>query len=543
MLKVVSVEHMRRIEAAADASGLSYDTMMQNAGTAAAQRIADYLADSTSEQHIVFLIGPGNNGGDGLVAGHVLAQMDQRFKIAFYLLTRRTEDDSNFKAVTDSGLSVVYAQDDAGFAALRRLTTEADVLVDALFGIGVRLPLRENAAAALREVRQVMDKRQSEAEHLWTMPAWPQQRVPDRRPYVVAIDCPSGLDCDTGAMDANTIHAQETITFIAAKPGLFVFPGATAVGTVLVATIGIPSDLPELEEASTVLVDDFLVRDLLPERRLDANKGTFGKTLIVAGSSRYVGAAGLSALAAYRTGTGLVTVGTPEPVVNKLAGHILEPTWLPLPHEAGMVSEKAVQIIRDELPKYDALLAGSGWGQSDGTREFLDHLLNQPIPSPMVMDADGLNLLAGMPGWWSQIPDYTVITPHPGEMARLAGISTAEVQANRRAIALAKAAEWRVVLVLKGAHTLIATPDGQLFILPFKTDALATAGTGDILAGTIAGFLSQGLNPLHAAVCGGYLHGLAGMWAARRTGNTRSVTAGDVLQALSPALTHIERGG
>jgi NAD(P)H-hydrate epimerase len=292
--------------------------------------------------------------------------------------------------------------------------------------------------------------------------------------------------------------------------------------------------------------------------------------LIVAGSTNYIGAAGLSAMAAYRTGAGLVTVGGVGPVVSALAGRFLAPTWLLLPHEMGVIAESAAQVIARELAGYSAMLLGSGWGKETTTRDFLLKLLDLPNDSgkphkrhsmgftvttdkspgeaetntpsvlpPLVIDADGLNLLAQVENWWELLPPHTIITPHPGEMARLAGLTTAEVQADRETIALQKAAAWGVVLVLKGAHTLITTPDNRLFTLPFKTDALATAGTGDVLAGTITGFLAQGVDPVKAAVLGGYIQGMAGEQAARQIGNTRSVAADDVLNNLGAALTII----
>jgi NAD(P)H-hydrate epimerase len=390
------------------------------------------------------------------------------------------------------------------------------------------------------------------------------------RPYVLAVDCPSGLNCDTGELDKNTIHADETVTFIAAKPGLFEFPGAGAVGRLHVATIGVPSDLPELKNVNYALIDGAAVRPLLPERSSDANKGTFGKALIVAGSTNYMGAPGLAALAAYRVGVGLVTVGAPQPVVDVVSAHLFEPTWLLLPHDMGALAASAVQIVQKEMATYNALLLGPGWGREQTTREFLTTLLHsdsetaKPHPQrsigflekiadtesrakesapklpSLVIDADGLNLLSDLDEWWKLLPENTIITPHPGEMGRLAKLETRDVLAKRVEIARAKAAEWKVILVLKGAHSLIAAPDGRLSVLPFKTDALAKAGTGDVLAGMITGFLAQGVSPYDAAVAGGYVHGLAGTLAAQKSGTTRSLIASEVADTVAEALSLIE---
>jgi NAD(P)H-hydrate epimerase len=567
MLKVVSVASMRQIEADADAAGLSYDTMMQNAGRATAKRAMTVL-ENRPDARVTVLVGPGNNGGDGLVAGLILAH-EGGAQVRFYLLNTRSEADANFKAVQDAGLFVALAESDHDFRVLRNMVASADVVLDALFGIGVRLPLKGEAEKVLRNVRQALGDTQQPVDEVGETitPSVPRNASPTSRPYVIAVDCPSGLECDTGELDKNAIPADETITFIAAKPGLFKFPGAGAVGLLHVATIGVPADLPALQKQSYEIADSKIVRDLLPSRSQDSNKGTFGKALVIAGSTNYVGAPGLAALAAYRTGTGLVTIGAPGPVVGALSGHFLEPTWLMLPHDLGVLAEAAAALIHSEMGSYDALLLGPGWGREAATRAMLVKLLTQqgetskrrPIGfgredkkteaseenaahfPPLVVDADGLNLLSEIEDWWQLLPPNTVITPHPGEMGRLAKLETSIVQAQRWELAVQKAAQWNVILLLKGAHTLIAEPSGKMVVLPFKTDALSTAGTGDVLAGIITGLLAQGLQPFDAAVVGGYLHGLAGEQAAKKQGSTRSVIAGDVLAALSEAISLVEK--
>jgi NAD(P)H-hydrate epimerase len=388
------------------------------------------------------------------------------------------------------------------------------------------------------------------------------------RPYIIAVDCPSGLDCDTGEMDKNALHADESVTFIAAKPGHFIFPGAEAVGKLTISHIGIPASTSGLREEKREIADAQTVRELLPPRPADANKGTFGRVLVVGGSVNYTGAAALCAMSAYRAGAGLVTVGAPGPVISALAAHILEATWLLLPHDMGVIASSAVTVLKEELPKYDALLVGPGMGREKTTRELLQGVFEQQakaVPSrraigfampqsdaasneenggiklpPLVIDADGLNLLSEIDNWWTLLPTGTIITPHPGEMARLAKMEITDVQANRFNIAAEKAAEWKVVLILKGAHTLIAEPGGRITVLPFKESALATAGTGDVLAGMIAGLVAQGVKPFEAALVGGYLHQLAGSEAARRVGSGRSVIAGDVLASIADAYRILE---
>ncbi len=557
MIKVVSVEQMRQIEAAADASGVSYADMMENAGQAVALRVIDILAQlpDPSEARVTLLIGPGNNGGDGLVAGRAISEQSGAL-VRFYLLTRRADDDPHMKAIQDRGLFIAHAEDDQRFRVLTNMVASAHVVVDALFGIGLQLPLRDNASKLLRAVRQALDEGDAiEGRPIRLAAPAPRRMV---RPYVIAVDSPSGLDCDTGKLDKQALSADETVTFIAAKPGLFAFPGASAVGSLTVASAGVPGSTDGLKDAQRSVVDPDSARALLPARPADANKGTFGKVLILGGSANYVGAPGMAARAAYRSGAGLVAVGAPEPTIAALAGHLLETTWLLFPHDMGVLSADAAPYIREEAAKYNVMLIGPGWGREKTTRELLLKLLDDETTRPMrrvigfsvetdagqpgagslpplVIDADGLNLLSEIDEWWTHLPEGTTLTPHPGEMARLAGVETSDVQARRWEIAEEKAREWNVILVLKGAHTLIAAPDGRVAALPFKTSALAHAGTGDVLAGAIAGMLAQGLKPYDAAVAAGYLHGLAGEQAALKVGSERSVIAGDVIEALPEA--------
>ncbi|HLV35678.1 MAG TPA: NAD(P)H-hydrate dehydratase [Spirillospora sp.] len=528
MLKIVSVEQMRQIEAAADSSGLTYDMMMQNAGRAAARR-ALALLNGHSDARVTVLVGKGNNGGDGLVAARVIAEESDAL-VRCYLLSKRT-DDPLLEAAQQAGVHIADAEDDQGFRVLRQMVGSAHLILDALFGIGIRLPLRGEAARLLQYVRNTINEvRALRPDTEIIEPSNPAYHTDSLIvPYVLAVDCPSGLDCDTGEVDHNILPADETITFIAAKPGLLAFPGAGYVGRLTVATIGVRADLPELRSANSVLADAGLIQTMLPARQVNSHKGTYGKALILAGSANYRGAVGLCAQAAYRVGAGLVTVNAPENVITSMAGHILEATWLP--------RTEADAVTPGDC---DALLVGPGWGQSEANRALLRHLLAQELPA-LVIDADGLNLLAEIPNWWEQLPPNTIITPHPGEMARLSGLSTGEIQSNRVRIAREKAAEWSVILLLKGAHTLIASPVGDLTTLPFKTDALAKAGTGDVLAGIIVGLLAQGVAPYEAAIAGGYVHGLAGELAAQRVSTSRSVLASDVSAHLAEALMRIER--
>ena len=532
--KVVSVAAMRKIEAAADAAGLSYAAMMENAGRVIAQRVARHTAH-IEQPRVTVIAGPGNNGGDGLVAAQVLAA-ETNAQIRVYLSKKRSEDDSLLAALrTTTNALIADAEDDQRFRVLQNMVASSDIVVDALFGIGVRLPLQGDAARILQIVNQTLNRLRAERPPITiTSPTAPGDTLRPAVPFILAVDCPSGLDCDTGQIDRNTIHADETITFIAAKPGLLTFPGAAAVGTLVVSDIGVPANLPELQHERSALVDGAYVSDRLPARPLDSHKGTYGRALIIAGSPQYIGAPGLAALAAYRAGAGLVAVAAPRQVIQALAGHLLEAIWHPFdgPSDSELTVKSA---LRDS----SAVLIGPGWGTADTTLELLNSVLTYPLP-PTVIDADGLNLLALIHDWPERIPPQTVLTPHPGEMARLTGKSVSEIQSNRLAVCRNSAAAWKAVVVLKGAHTVIADPQGDTAVLPFKTDALATAGTGDVLAGIILGLLSQGIAPFAAAAAGAYVHGLAAAVACQRLGSSRSVMAGDVAACLGQALSLVE---
>lgn len=519
-MKVASIAQVREVERAADRALLSYEQMMVNAGAAASELLQTRIPINASTK-ITFLIGKGNNGGDGLVMARELARTT-RAELQLYLLDTRDRADLNYRAVLDAGLSLASAADDHNGKQLSGLVQSADIIVDAIFGIGARLPLRGPAAKTLETVNDCLRGRGA-------------------RPFVLAIDCPSGIDCDTGDADANVIAADLTISFIAGKRGLFVFPAARYVGDLEIAAIGIPESFPQLARIKTTVVDARLASSLLPDRPLDGHKGSFGKVLLVAGSEHYIGAIALAAEAAYRSGAGLVTVAATRRLVETVAGRLREPTWLSLPERDGGIAESAVDAVVKATNGSDALLIGCGLGTRKSTRAFQRSVLTRGSLPALVLDADALNLLSRDARWWDVLPSGTIITPHPGELARLTDLSATEINADRWCVVSKCADRWNLVLLLKGAHTLIAAPDGRISVLPFKTDALSTAGTGDILAGLIAGFRAQGLSAFDSARLGAYIHASAGIIAAQSVGSSRSVIAGDVLSAVGASFAALER--
>jgi NAD(P)H-hydrate epimerase len=304
-----------------------------------------------------------------------------------------------------------------------------------------------------------------------------------------------------------------------------------------------------------------MIRALLPARPADAHKGTFGKAMLVAGSIYYSGAAALAAQAATRVGAGLVTLCLPRSIYGAVASKLTEVTYQPLPDDMGVLNTDAARVLAERIRDYQALLVGPGLSTEKETVAFVRCLLDVEPPAkkarlgfqastaeaeparvalpPLVVDADALNALAEVDGWAERLPRLSILTPHPGEMARLMRLEDkAALDQDRVGIARERAAEWGHIVILKGAFTVVAHPDGHVVVLPFANPALATAGSGDVLAGAIVGLLAQGLGPFEAAVCGAYLHGLAGEFARREIGDAGAV-AGDVLARLPAAIRQL----
>ncbi len=387
----------------------------------------------------------------------------------------------------------------------------------------------------------------------------------DEAPFVIAVDCPSGVDCDSGDVADQTVPADLTVTMAAVKQGLLKLPAFEYIGELDVIDIGLPDDLASLMDVKTEVPDADWIAAMLPERPLASHKGTFGTALLAAGSLAYTGAAALAGEAAYRSGAGLVTLAIPAPLHAVLASQLPEATWALLPHEKGGISASAAEVLAKHFDKASALLIGPGIGTESGTKEFIENILDKKLSGkktlqrigfvhgdnaatedsevkipPMIIDADGLNLLSQIEGWQEKIPADSILTPHPGEMASLTGLSKEEIQEDRQAIASKYAKEWGHVVVLKGAFTVVASPDGHMTVIPVASPALARAGTGDVLAGVITGLHAQGMDAYDAAVAGAWIHAQAGLYAADDLGTTASVLAGDVLASIADVLSDLE---
>ncbi|MFC1918485.1 NAD(P)H-hydrate dehydratase [Chloroflexota bacterium] len=516
-MKILTAAQVQQIDRECSDIGLPTSVLMENAGKAVAEEVRQILG-TVEQQHSLILIGPGNNGGDGLVAARYLH--DWGVKVSLYLSGKRPADDQNFELVGQRDISCVEAAQDKNLKRFDDLLSSATVVIDALFGIGKSRPLGDTLAQVLDRVSKAKEKR-------------PNLRI-------IALDLPSGLNADSGAVDPACLYADNTITLAFPKPGLFNPPGMERVGMITVVDIGI---LPYLAEKITdELITDEWAGAVLPKRPLGANKGTFGSVLAVAGSINYIGAAYLACSGAMRVGAGLVTLATAASLQPVLASKLTEATYLPLPEsDPGIISPRAARLIHQELGHYDVLLIGCGMGQSQSAVSFIKSLLFRlkPVLPPLVVDADALNILAKTPNWWQRLADDVILTPHPGEMARLMGTTVEEVQSDRVGIAKRVAVEWQKTVVLKGAYTVIATPDGQSRISPLANPGLASAGTGDVLTGIIAGLVAQGLSPFDAATCGVYLHGKAGEMVKNIIGDAGMI-ATDLLSALPVVIKQLK---
>ncbi|MEN9934021.1 MAG: hypothetical protein RLZZ387_600 [Chloroflexota bacterium] len=558
MPKIVTSEEMRALERAAVAAGATWPGLMEQAGAGVAQHAIATLGDPRGHDVLV-LVGPGNKGGVGLVVARHLH--DAGGRVALYVWRRRdSPDDMNWRMCRERGIPEQRAEEDPGRDALRRLLETCALAVDALLGIGVTRPVEGDLAEIMRALnaeRRALSGGQARSETGRLLaPLEPFSLQPSTL-AVLSVDIPTGIDSDTGAARGVAVRADITVAAGLLKRGLLLYPGHSYAGALRVAPIDlVPADV-EAIMSETIGAD--LARTLLPARPDDSHKGTFGKVMVVAGSALYPGAATLATAAAARAGAGLVTLATGRSGVLA-PGRPPEVTLLPLPEaEWGVLGEAAADEALNAIEGYRALLVGPGLGREKATGEFLARLLGldsprhrghigfrsgasaekppekqRPALPPAVLDADALFLLAQVEGWWERVPHASmVLTPHPVEMQRLLGAE--EIPADPAASAAEAAKRWGQVVVAKGATTVVAGPDGRTLVLSGGNAALATAGTGDVLAGTIAGLLAQGLAPLDAAALGVYLHSAAGRILRDELGDMGTI-ASDLLPRLPLAI-------
>ena len=503
-MKVLTAVQMREVDLRTIAMGIPGLVLMENAG----QRVVELLAREFAPlagQRIAILCGKGNNGGDGMV---VARQLFTRFHpLALHVvLVAAPEELKGDAAANYRMLAVCGCPVERTIPAEARLAT---VVVDALLGTGISGPA---TGAMLEGIRQINS-------------GFPLAKV-------VAVDIPSGMPSDSGEPLGEQARADYTVTFTAPKPGQVLSPNCNAVGKLTVEAIGSPPELYDADASIWLsLTEPALFRHLLAPRPRDSNKGGFGHVLVIAGSDGKTGAAAMSGMAALRSGAGLVTVASAESAIAVIAGHAAELMTVALhPDHADNLAAIA--------EKKDVVAIGPGLGTHPDTVAMVRRAVAD-FQQPMVVDADALNALAGSE--WSGGGRLRVLTPHPGEMARLTGKKIPEIQADRVGAARGLATARQVCLVLKGERTLIAFPDGRVWINPTGTPAMATGGTGDILTGLVAGFLGQfPKEPDTAIAAAVYLHGLAGQLGAAAL-TEQCLVATDLLRYLPAAMEECAR--
>ena len=504
-MKILTAAQMREVDRRTIEKGIPGIVLMENAGHRVVEVLAEKFAPLAA-QRIVILCGKGNNGGDGMV---VARQLFTRFEArGLHVVLLAAPEDLKGDAAQNYRMLQV-----CGCPVARKIPAEArlaTIVVDALLGTGIKGPATGAMLDAIREINH----------------GFPVAKV-------VAVDIPSGMPSDSGEPLGEQARADYTVTFTAPKPAHALAPNCDALGELHVSAIGSPPRMYDADDSIWLsLVQPAMFSAMLAPRPRDGHKGTFGHVLAIAGSRGKTGAAAMCGMAALRAGAGLVTVASEESAIPVISGHAAELMTEPL--SSGSLWAAVEQIAE----KKDVIAIGPGLGTDPEVVAMVRRAFAEFV-QPMVVDADALNALAGTA--WAGAGKRRVLTPHPGEMARLCGKTTAEISADRLAAARGLAIERQVTLVLKGERSLIAFPDGRVWINPTGTPAMGTGGTGDILTGLTAGLLGQFPNdPDHAIAAAVYLHGLAGeLGAAALT--EKCLNATDLLRYLPAALEECAR--
>ena len=502
MKPVLTPQEAAELDLGTQARGVPAGVLMERAGRAVA-RAATELAGGSYGRRAVVVCGTGNNGGDGRVAARHLSRSGMRVAVFAVepLEGLREPSSTNLGRLGEQGLSARPCDG----RTLDRELARADVAVDAIFGTGFHGRPEGVWAEAIGAVNAA--------------------DIP-----VVAVDIPSGVDGATGAVEADAVWAELTVTFGAAKLGAVILPGAERAGTVRVVDIGFPDDLVA---ANAGLIEPGDVGRVLPTRSPEGNKRTSGVLVVLAGSRAMTGAPALIARAAGRMGAGLVIVATPQDAMPVVQAHVTEAVFLPVAQtDEGTAAAEAGDTVLEALGRADAVAIGPGLTRNEETARLVRDLVRQ-APVPVVLDADGLNAFAGSAASLRDRASEAVLTPHDGEFARLMPREP-DGPSDRVAAVRRLASTAAAVALLKGSRTLVAGPDGSVRVNTTGGAVLATAGSGDVLTGVIGGLLARGLAPVDAASAGAHVHGLAGVFAAGRL--AEGTLAGDVIEHLPEAV-------
>ena len=508
--KVVTASEMMTIENRwFDSGAITLEELMDRVGRAIADWVLNDLGDRAENATVFALAGKGNNGGDAIVAARYLVEAGVDTIVG--LVLPRPNDDPLISAFNAAGGTTVELDGPSGNGQMANLCDKSNLILDGVFGFSISRSIGE-PVASLFEIAKNSGKR------------------------TVAIDMPSGADPDTGEFDPNGLPTDVCLSVGLHKLGPAIRFGDPHFGTEMeVLDVDVPSELIQSYERE---VNDFaLARTLLPDRNATAHKGDFGRSLLICGSNTYVGAASLATQACLRSGVGMVSLATPTSAYRALAGNVPEATYIPLEEDAnGVLPGPAFTQLQQHIQDVDSVLFGVGFSLSCGARELTSKLTSDRNiweGQTVVIDADGLTLVSQMSEWWEIFDGNLVITPHPGEMSRLLGIPTSEVEADRRAAVEMASERFNCVTILKGATTLIADADGRLRINMMPNDGLARGGSGDVLAGLVTGLCAK-TDPFDAASLGVFLHSLAGKSARERL-TPYAMTASDLLEHLPDA--------
>ena len=511
-MKVVTSEEMRNIDAKTMQIGIPGVVLMENAGLGVVNAIERKFAGA---ENISVFVGRGNNGGDGLVVARHLT--NRGYNVRTYVMAepdKFTGDAlTNLQIAQNMRLPLEYILAEEQLEVHKGRIAASDLIVDAIFGTGLTGAVRGFAAKVIELLNST--------------------GLP-----IIAVDLPSGLDANAGKVEGQCIRAALTVTMGLPKRGLFLYPGASYVGELQVADIGVPQSVVESQGISVELLQAAEMAKFLPVRPRDAHKGLFGKVFVLAGSVGFTGAAAMTGESALRVGAGLVTLGVPRSLNDIMEVKLTEVMTLPLPEtEFQTLASNAHDGILRFVSGADVLALGPGLSRNPETSSLVRSICGE-VRIPKVIDADGLNALAEDRVILKQLGSQTVLTPHPGEMARLMNCSIPDIQSDRIGVAQNFAKENGVVLVLKGVPTVIADPHGNVYLNTTGNPGLASGGTGDVLTGAIAGFIAQGLSVMEAAMLGVYIHGLAGDMAAKDLGEA-GMLAGDVIHHLPGAIRRL----
>ena len=506
---VVSSKQMKAAEQIyVDSGACAFLPLMERAGSAAAK----VILQRESPAKVAVLCGSGNNGGDGFVIARHLSERGFWVAVVLTMGPPKTENAKTMRERLPADVLVLDAEKSEEEAA--EAVSSAGFVVDAVFGIGFhgKLPAPVDRFAGMCR------------EH-------------NKRVY--AVDLPSGANADTGEVEGECFSCAVSITFAAKKRGHLLYPGAGYCGEVLVADIGIGSSIFSSLGVECRTVTPKLVSSAIPDRKPDANKGDFGKLMLLAGSSKMMGAAQIAVKAALRSSAGLVTLAAPKRVTRTLTASVPEAVMFPLKtgSSGSAAGEEAAHIV-EYGNEMDAVAAGCGMSWCEDTGITVDTLIRE-LEAPLVLDADALNVISTHPEILLERRAPTILTPHPGEMASLCGKSVLKVQSDRIGTALEFSQKFGVITVLKGAYTVIATNEGHVWMNETGNSGLSRGGSGDMLTGIIGALLAQGICAEKAAFCGVYLHGLAADLCAQKR-SQYSMLATDVIDCLSDAFLQIK---